>query len=73
MKYKLSSARKRMEYLYNRITSGIYYDSTLTPFSKKIYLSLIKFYEKSEEFEKCEVVNKIYKKRYNHKENYKIG
>ena len=55
---------------YKRIESGQRLDINLKPYTTELIDNMIKFFEKEEEYEKCEVVLNFRNKIMDHESNY---
>jgi hypothetical protein len=57
--------------VFNRVKSGTPYDRKLKLYSEKYLTKVVKKLEEEEEYEKCSVLSKYIKERFNHELNYK--
>ncbi len=55
---------------FNRIHNGEKLDINKKPFSIKLIDKLISFYEKTEDYEKCNIIYKFKEDLLNHEKNY---
>lgn len=66
-------ATKSYEYLmkitWDRISKGKEYDANFKPYNKELLRNLIKFFEETEEYEKCEKALELLNKK-EHETNY---
>lgn len=58
---------------FKRIKDGKLYDLSLKTYTQETVRKMIKYFETKEEYEKCEVLLKFEKKRFNHEENYHMS
>lgn len=55
---------------YNRIELGKHFDMNFKPYKEDFIKKVIKFFEDSEDFEKCQTLMNFMNKRFNHDLNY---
>ncbi|MCK9475574.1 MAG: hypothetical protein M0R46_06640 [Candidatus Muirbacterium halophilum] len=70
MSIKLTPKNYVMNIIYERIKENIPYDINLNPYKKEYLLETLKYFENLEEYEKCHIINKFIKERFNHQFNY---
>lgn len=56
--------------IYERIISNKPFDTNLKLYSKEQIESVIKFFEKKEDYEKCQLLHNFIKNRFNHNLGY---
>ncbi len=60
-----------MNSVYERVSSGIYYDINLKIYSKEFLTKVLNYFESKEEYEKCSILRDLISKRYDHELNFK--
>jgi predicted transcriptional regulator len=61
-----------MSDILNRIKSGKTYDVNFKPFPQEAIKNAIKYFERLEKYEDCQILSEFFKKNYNHENNYKL-
>ena len=51
---------------YERIKSGLYFDSDLKPYRKEFLEVLLAFFQEKERYDECIVIRDVIKNRFNH-------
>ncbi len=67
---KIRTAYSVMNEIYERISQNTPFDKKLKPYSKKKVESVKFFFEEREEYEKCHIINKFIKERFDHNINF---
>ncbi len=55
---------------YNRIKSGKDFDTNFKHYTKDFIKEMISYFEKGEEYEKCQILSKYLENRFDHEKNY---
>jgi hypothetical protein len=69
-KLPLHSYAYLMNESFNRICDGKNYSLSFEPYTEDFIAKMISFFEREEEYEKCEKLFLFKSKRFNHEENY---
>lgn len=71
-KYKLRSYDNKMISSYQRMVDGIFVDENFIHYSKDFFIEVLKYLEDNELYEKCEILNRVINKRFDHESNYRV-
>jgi hypothetical protein len=72
MTLQLRTNSALMHEVYDRIVSGIFHDKNLKIYKREFLLKVLDYFEKNEDYEKCQHLLKIFNKRFDHDQNFKI-
>jgi hypothetical protein len=71
MEIQLHSYQLLMNTVYQRVSSGIYYDSELKLYSNEFLTKVLNYFESKEDYEKCSILRDLISTRFNHELNFK--
>ena len=71
MELRLHSYNLLMNSIYDRVSTGIYYDINLKIYSREFLTKVLNYFESNEEYEKCSTLRDLISKRYDHELNFK--
>jgi hypothetical protein len=57
---------KMIESTYERLVSGLYFDSNLKPYRQDFLEKILNYFQERERYEECIVIREIIKNRFNH-------
>ncbi len=63
---KLKLVDTLMESTYERLVSGLYFDSNLKPYRQDFLEKILNYFQERERYEECVVIREIIKNRFNH-------
>lgn len=63
---KLKLVDTLMESTYQRLVSGLYFDSNLKPYRQDFLEKILNYFQERERYEECVVIREIIKNRFNH-------
>lgn len=63
---KLKLVDTLMESTYERLVSGLYFDSNLKPYRQDFLEKILNYFQERERYEECIVIREIIKNRFNH-------
>lgn len=69
-KLALHSYAHLMNESFVRICDGKQYNTKFEPYTEDFIIKMISYFEREEEYEKCEKLFAFKSKRFNHEENY---
>lgn len=71
MKVDIKSYSLLMNLVYERVSSGIFYDQNLKLYSKEFLTKVLNYFESNEQYEKCSILRDLINKRFDYENNFK--
>ena len=70
MSFKLKTLNSFMYEIYNRLSENKPFDNKLKPDKESKIKEVLEYFEKQEDYEKCQIISDFLNKRFNHTQNY---
>jgi hypothetical protein len=67
---KVKTLNSFMNEVYERVSKNKPFDFNLKPYKESKIREVLEYFEKIEDYEKCQVLSDFINKRYNHNKNY---